>query len=77
MVTMCDHSQIGMNQPPIIYTESESKYFIDESIPSRVTYQSKHPQSVMHFQFYNQISMIRLLFIANNQTQLPNTPKII
>ena len=29
----------------------------------------------MHVQFYNQISMIRLLFIAINQTQLPNTHK--
>ena len=60
-----------------IESDSESKYFIDESIPTRVTHQSKHPQSVMHVQFYNQISMIRLLFIANNQTQLLHTPKII
>ena len=60
-----------------VWLELESKYFIDESIPTRVTHQSKHPQSVMHVQFYNQISMIGLLFIANNQTQLPNTPKII
>ena len=60
-----------------VESESESKYCIDESIPTRVTHQSKHPQSVMHVQFYNQISMIRLLFIAYNQTQLPNTPKII